>query len=120
MYCCPSLCYFCPKRPSQSLIYYVCFVNIIPDRVTPFRLKCQLHFFGVCSDQFIPSPVEPCDGQKATVTIFRNVNESASPVISSKLSLFFQSLLYFIKINRYFLVPLAFIPFSRGIQFQFL
>ena len=92
------------QNNSQSRHLFVSSVNYI--------------FLVVCSDQFIPSRVESCDGQKAIVTIFWHVNESASSIISSKFSLFFQSLLYLIKINRYFPMPLAFIPFSHGIQLQ--
>ena len=115
MYCCPSLWYFCPKRPNLSLLYYVCFVTIVTDRVT-FSFQVPATFFW-CMFRSIfsfSSRVESCDGQKAIVTIFRHLNESASSIIS----LFFQSFLHLIKINRYFPMPLAFIPFSRGIQLQ--
>ena len=99
------------KRPNQSIQYFFRFVNIIPDRATfsfqtPATFHCSpfqsIHSF---SDYFLW-------WEKVNYCSFRYVNGSAGFFISTS---FF---LDFIKIYRYFPMPLAFIPFSRGIQLQ--
>ena len=99
------------KRPNQSLLKYFRFVNIIPDRVT---FSCQTTATFHCSlfQSIYSFSVYFLWWKKVSLSVFDIWMEALASLFQRR---FF---LDFIKIYRYFPMPLAFIPFSRGMQLQ--